>query len=306
MIEAAELKQKNVLITGASGLVGKALCKNLGLSGYTVFKLERNSRAAPFHYIEAENRVVLDATIPLYAVINLAGPNLSDRRWTRVRKNYILNSRVKLTNALSKALANSSTTPKIYLSASAIGFYGLTGSNSADESSPPGDDFLANVCKQWEAATSSAEQAGINTVHLRLGVILSRHGGMLQKLLLPFKLGLGGKVGNGCQYLSWISIFDVIDVILYLLEKRPHITALNVVADQNVTNHQFSKELGKALRKPCMIPLPSIIVKLIFGEMGDALLLGSTRVKSSKLKDLGISLRYPVLASALRKVLDEN
>jgi len=191
------------------------------------------------------------------------------------------------------------------LVASAIGYYGLTRDNYVDEDSPAGDDFLATVGQQWGQATQPAEQAGISTIHLRIGVVLSKKGGMLQKLLLPFNLGIGGKIGNGKQYLSWISIIDLVQTILFLLVKNPRAGVLNLVAEETVNNADFSAQLGRALRRPSFIPMPTFIVKLLFGEMGDALLLGSTRVKSTKLGSLGIKLRHQTLTSALTAVLKE-
>ena len=215
-----DLEHENVLVTGATGLVGSAITKKLIEAGYTVHTLKRNNPNAPFHYLEATNQMVLDPDIPLYAVINLAGPNLADKRWTTKRKNYLLSSRVELTNALALALIDLPTKPKMLLAGSAIGYYGLTGDSYVDEDSPAGDDFLATVGQQWEQATQPAEDAGINTIHLRIGVVLSKKGGMLQKLLLPFNLGIGGKIGNGKQYLSWISIIDLVQTILFLLVKN--------------------------------------------------------------------------------------
>jgi len=300
-----DLNQENILVTGATGLVGSAVTKKLIEAGYSVHTLRRNNVDAPFHYLEATNEMVLDPNIPLYAVINLAGPNLADKRWTSKRKDYLLSCRVNLTNALARALAGLPTKPKILLAASAIGYYGLTGDNYVDEESPAGDDFLADVGQQWEQATLPAEQAGINTIHLRIGVVLSKKGGMLQKLLLPFNLGMGGKIGNGKQYLSWISIIDLVQAILFLLVKNPRAGVLNLVAEETVNNADFSAQLGRALRRPSFIPMPTFIVKLLFGEMGDALLLGSTRVKSTKLGSLGIKLRHQTLTSALAAVLKE-
>jgi uncharacterized protein (TIGR01777 family) len=300
-----DLEHENVLVTGATGLVGSAITKKLIEAGYTVHTLKRNNPNAPFHYLEATNQMVLDPDIPLYAVINLAGPNLADKRWTTKRKNYLLSSRVELTNALALALIDLPTKPKMLLAASAIGYYGLTGDSYVDEDSPAGDDFLATVGQQWEQATQPAEDAGINTIHLRIGVVLSKKGGMLQKLLLPFNLGIGGKIGNGKQYLSWISIIDLVQTILFLLVKNPRVGVLNLVAEETVNNADFSTQLGRALRRPSFIPMPTFIVKLLFGEMGEALLLGSTRVKSIKLGSLGIKLQHQTLTSALTAVLKE-
>ena len=209
-----------------------------------------------------------------------------------------------MTAALADALSKARRKPDLFLSASAIGFYGEGGDTVADEDSPAGTDFLAEVGKQWEQATAVAEQAGINTIHLRLGVVLSPRGGMLKQLLLPFKLGLGGPVGNGSQYMSWISIVDVLEIICFLLDKKPSVKALNLVAEEPITNAQFGAELAKKLHRPNFLPLPAALVKILFGEMGEVLLLGNSRVKSSRLSQLGIELRNPTLATALDSILD--
>jgi uncharacterized protein (TIGR01777 family) len=296
-------RSNNILITGASGMIGRVLAERLRTDGYTVYKLERNSTKAPFHYLQDSNRVILDADIPLHAVINLAGPSIADKRWTRTRKQIILQSRERLTSALADALARAPTKPELFLSASAVGFYGEGSDVIADEISPAGTDFLASVAQQWEQATASAERAGINTIHLRLGVVLSPDGGMLKQLLLPFKLGLGGPIGNGKQHLSWISIADVLNIICFLLENKPTVNALNLVADQPTTNRQFSEALGSHLNRPTFLAIPTPLIKLLFGEMGEVLLLGSSRVQSSRLADIGITLQNPTLASTFQSII---
>jgi len=295
---------QNILITGASGMIGSALRARLAADGYSVYSLERNSLDAPFCYLHDLDRVILDPALPLFAVINLAGPSIADKRWTPARKEFILQSRKRLTAALADALSKARRKPDLFLSASAIGFYGEGGDTVADEDSPAGTDFLAEVGQQWEQATAAAEQADINTIHLRLGVVLSPQGGMLKQLLLPFKLGLGGPVGNGSQYMSWISIVDVLEIICFLLDKKPSVKALNLVAEEPITNAQFGAELAKKLHRPNFLPLPAALVKILFGEMGEVLLLGNSRVKSSRLSQLGIELRNPTLATALDSILD--
>lgn len=284
-------------------MIGSALTDRLCADGFTVYRLERNFTETPFYYLQKSNRVILDPTIPLYAVINLAGPSIADKRWTEARKKIILQSRERLTSALADALADSPIKPTLFLSASAVGFYGEGGDAIANENSPAGTDFLAKVAQQWEQATASAEQAGINTIHLRLGVVLSPYGGMLKQLLLPFKLGLGGPIGNGKQFLSWISIVDVLEVICFLLDHQPTIYALNLVAEKPATSAEFSEELATKLNQPNFLAMPAPIVKLLFGEMGEVLLLGSSRVQSSKLADLGIRLKNPTLTTTFESIL---
>lgn len=297
---------RNILITGGSGMIGSALVEHLSKQGYRLHLLNRHSTSGPFFYEEAKARVSLDPTIPLTAVINLAGPSIADKRWTNARKHEILESRQKLTSALATALAGLESKPQTLLSASAIGYYGPTGDDRVDEDSAAGSDFLAQVALAWEGATKPAEQAGINTIHLRFGIVLSPEGGVLKKLLLPFKLGVGGRIGSGQQYMSWISIADVVNIVDRLLLENPESGPLNLVAEQAISNADFSKELASVLHRPCIFPLPGFVVELAFGEMGSTLLLGSSRVTSTSLERLGISLEYPTLRSALKALLSSK
>lgn len=294
---------KNILITGSSGMIGSALAAHLSKCGFAIHRLSRHSTEEPFYFEAAAGRVHLDPSIPLLAIINLAGPSIADKRWNDVRKREILDSRQQLTHALATALAESDNKPRTFLSASAIGFYGATGELEVDENSPAGSDFLAEVAQAWEGATAPAEAAGINTIHLRFGIVLSPKGGVLKKLLLPFKLGLGGRIGNGQQGMSWISIADVVHIVQKLITDNPESGPINLVARQPISNLDFSAQLAQSLRRPNFVPLPDFMVKLLLGEMGEALLLGSSRVTSDKLAQLGIQLQYPTLRSALAAML---
>ena len=299
----SEPQSKNILITGASGMIGSALVEYLSKSGFVVHQLSRHSTDLPFYYEAAAGLVHLDPSVPLLAVVNLAGPSIADKRWSETRKREILDSRQQLTHALAVALAESDSKPRSFLSASAIGFYGETGESSVDENSPAGSDFLAEVALAWEGATAPAEAAGINTIHLRFGIVLSPEGGVLKKLLLPFKLGLGGRIGSGQQGMSWISIADVMQIVHRLISDNPKSGPINLVAQDPISNLDFSAHLGQSLHRPHFMPLPGFMVKLLFGEMGEALLLGSSRVTSHKLAQLGIQLGYPTLGSALTALL---
>lgn len=293
----------NVLITGATGMIGSALEAHLAECGCSVYRLSRHSADEPFYYDASAGRVSLDPSIPLFAVINLAGPSIADKRWSEARKREILQSRVSLTHALASALAETDNKPQCLLSASAIGYYGETGAREVDEDSPAGSDFLAEVARDWEAATEPAERAGIPTIHLRFGIVLSPAGGVLKNLLLPFKLGLGGRIGSGRQGMSWISLPDVVQIIHRLLIDRPPCGPLNMVAGQPVTNTEFTTTLAQVLHRPHMLPLPAFMVTLLFGEMGQALLLGSSRVTSRKMSALEIELQHPTLRGALEALL---
>lgn len=299
----AESQSKNILITGASGMIGSALVDYLSECGFKVYGLSRDSTDAPFYLDAATGLVHLDPSIPLFAVINLAGPSIADKRWSEARKHEILESRQQLTQALAEALAGTANKPQCFLSASAIGFYGDTGESSFDEESPGGKDFLAEVAQAWEAATGAAEKAGVNTIHLRFGIVLSQDGGVLKQLLLPFKLGLGGRIGDGQQGMSWISIMDVLHIIHALIIANPECGPLNLVAEAPLSNREFTRLLAQTLHRPHILPLPAFMVKLLFAEMGEALLLGSSRVTSYKLAELGIQLQYPTLDSALTALL---
>jgi len=299
----SQTQSNNILISGASGMIGSALVEHLSQCGFAVHQLGRRSADVPFYYDADLGRVHLDPLIPLLAVINLAGPSIADKRWSSVRKREILDSRQKLTHALAAALAESESKPQTFLSASAIGYYGDTGESCVDENSPAGSDFLAEVAQAWEEATAPAEAAGINTIHLRFGIVLSPQGGVLKKLLLPFRLGLGGRIGSGLQGMSWISITDVIQITHKLILDNPESGPINLVAQQAISNLDFSAHLAQALHRPNFIPLPAFLVKLLFGEMGEALLLGSSRVTSRKLAQLGIQLECPTLRSAFTALL---
>lgn len=300
----SQTQNNNILITGASGMIGSALVEHLSKCGFVVHQLSRHSTDVPFYFEADLGRVHLDPSIPLLAVINLAGPSIADKRWSDARKREILDSRQQLTHALATALAESDNKPRSFLSASAIGFYGATGEFGVDESSPAGSDFLAEVAQAWEEATAPAEAAGINTIHLRFGIVLSSDGGVLKKLLLPFKLGLGGPIGSGQQSMSWVSIADVMLIIHKLIVDSPACGPVNLVAQQPISNLDFSAQLAQSLRRPDFMPLPGFMVKLLFGEMGEALLLGSSTVTSDKLAKLGIQLKYPTLRSALTALLN--
>ena len=291
---------KNILITGASGLIGTALGRFLRNAGYRVCKVRRNSADAPFYYLQDNGVMHLDPSIPLHAVINLAGANISDRRWNAGRKREIIESRTVFTHSLCQALARLPRKPQVLLSASAIGFYGADCDGPADEMSPAGNDFLAEVARQWEQATSAAEQAGIRTVHLRLGLVLSPDGGVLKNLILPLRLGVVGRIGSGEQYLSWISIDDVLRIVLRALQDDNIAGPVNLVSNQHVTNAEFSKALARTLHRFRLPPLPAFAVRLMFGEMADAALLAGARINSIRLKEHGIVLRYPDLDDALK------
>jgi hypothetical protein len=301
------IQRQNVLITGASGLVGSALAKALDPKKYQVFSLTRKvdteSRPRYFNYCPLSKKITLDPTVKLDAVVNLAGPSIAEKRWTTKRKLLIKESRVDLTAALAFAIAKLESPPKLFLSASAVGFYGATARNPCNEESQCGTDFLSEVAVAWECATKEAQDAGINTIHLRFGVILSEKGGVLGKLLLPFRLGLGGPIGSGDQMLSWISLPDVVAVIKKLLRENPICGPLNLVSPNPISSKIFANQLGSALKRPSFLPLPAFAVKILLGEMGEALLLANSNVVSSKLGSVASPLSHQNIDHAFDALL---
>jgi uncharacterized protein len=296
----------NILITGSSGLIGTALKESLISMGHTVFPMQRSeSCIEPFYWQPSENIIKFDESIQIDTVIHLAGANIAGGRWNDKRKKIILDSRVIGTNLLVNALAKLQNKPKVLISGSAIGFYGDTGDGWVDESSNPGTGFLSNVCQRWEKATEPASEAGIRTVHMRIGVVLSLLGGALKKMLLPFKLGLGGIVGNGSQYMSWVSIDDITSMIQFIIENETINGAVNLVSKNPITNKAFTKTLGSVLSRPTVFPLPAFAARMVFGEMADSLLLSSTRVFPKKLSEAGYKYINDDLEKTIKSLLSK-
>ena len=297
-----------ILVTGSTGLVGSALIPALKSSGHQIVRLVRSKpKDASEVYWNPEqgtiNAVELEG---LDAVVHLAGENLAAGRWTDEKKQRIRESRVKGTRLLSETLAQLNEKPAVLVSASAVGFYGNRGDEILTEQSASGSDFLAEVCREWELATQAAAQAGIRVVNLRFGVIFSGEGGALKKMLTPFRLGVGGKLGSGRQYLSWIAIDDVVGAIEHALTNDSLRGAVNAVAPQAVTNREFTKTLGRVLSRPTILPVPAFAARLAFGEMADATLLSSQRVEPERLNEAGYTFKYPTLEAALRHVLNKE
>ena len=294
-----------VLITGASGLVGRELQKSFAAKGYDMLLASRSEPADEQHiqwtveegFAEPEKLEGLDA------VVHLAGENVSGLRWTEEKKRSIRDSRVLGTRNVVTAISKLKNRPKVFVASSAIGFYGERGDEEITESSAAGDNFLAEVSKAWESESRRAEDAGIRTVLLRTGIVLTKEGGALGTMLTPFKLGVGGVVGSGKQWMSWISMEDHIAVINCVIENENIRGAVNSVSPNPVTNEEFTKTLGEVLYRPTFLPLPEFAVSMVFGEMGDALLLASTKVLPKRLEDAGFKFKYPQLKSAIENAV---
>jgi uncharacterized protein (TIGR01777 family) len=297
----------NVLVSGSTGLVGTALIPALMAGGHEVIRLVRAKSRTPSKEIigwNPEASYIDSAGLEgLDAIIHLAGEPIASGRWNSAKKARIRDSRVQGTRLLCEALGHASRRPAVLLCASAIGFYGDRGDEVLTEASAAGTGFLADVCREWEAATDLARQNGIRVVNLRFGVILSTAGGALAKMLTPFKMGVGGLIGTGRQYMSCISIDDCIGAIQHALASENLTGPTNIVQPGPVTNREFTKTLGNVLGRPTIFPMPAFAARLAFGEMADQLLLASARVEPQKLAATGYQFRHPDLETALRHVL---
>ena len=297
-------RQMRIGVTGATGLVGSALLPFLQGGGHDVVGLRRGAAGGGDgpRWDPATGRVDAPGA-PLDAVVHLAGENIAGGRWNAARKARIRDSRVDGTGALCRGLAALDPPPATLVAASAVGFYGDRGDERLDESSPAGTGFLADVCQQWEAAAAPARDAGIRVVHLRIGIVLTPAGGALGQMLLPFKLGAGGVIGSGRQFMSWIALDDLIATVLHALSTDGLAGPVNAVAPNPVTNAEFTKTLGRVLRRPTILPMPAFGARLAFGEMADHLLLGGARIEPSRLRETGFDFGYPDLEGALRHLL---
>jgi uncharacterized protein (TIGR01777 family) len=296
-----------ILVTGSTGMVGSKLVPSLKAKGHQVVRLVRSTpkeNASEVYWNPEQGTLNRNELEGLDGVVHLAGENLAEGRWTDEKKRRIRESRVRGTRLLSETLARLERKPEVLVSASAVGFYGNRGDEILDEQSASGADFLAEVCREWELATQEASESGVRVVHLRFGVILSQEGGALKKMLFPYKMGLGGKLGSGRQYMSWIAIDDAVGAIEHALTNDSLRGPVNAVAPEAVTNYEFTKTLGQVLSRPTIFPVPAFAARLLFGEMADATLLASQRVVPARLKESGYVFKYPELKGALRHVLE--
>jgi len=292
-----------VLISGASGLLGSAIVRTLETRGAVTTRLVRGSASGNNPILwEPGKPLTLPSTFD--AVIHLAGESVVGR-WTAAKKARIRDSRVQGTRTLAEAVARMETKPQVLVAASAIGYYGDRGDEVLTEASPSGTGFLAEICREWEAASESAERAGVRVVHVRTGVVLSKHGGALGKMLLPFRLGLGGRLGSGRQWWSWIHVDDIVGAVLRVLNTEALRGAVNLVSPTPATNAEFTLALGSALSRPAILPTPAFALRLALGEMADEVLLASQRVQPAQLLASGYGFGFRELGAALANILNK-
>ncbi len=298
-----------ILVSGASGLVGSAIVRRFASPADEVVRLVRRESGpgpAEVPWNPEAGTIAAEGLEGLDAVVHLAGENLGTGRWTRAKKARIRTSRVDGTRLLASALAGLKRPPKVLISASAVGFYGNRGDEELDEQSPPGTGFLAGLCRDWEAATEPAAQAGIRVVTARFGVILAREGGALARMLPIFRLGLGGRLGSGRQFMSWITLDDALGALRFVVADDSLSGPVNLVAPNPVTNREFTKTLGRVLHRPTLLPAPALALRIALGEMAGEMLLASARVLPRRLLASGFRPTARALEPALRATVEPS
>jgi uncharacterized protein (TIGR01777 family) len=297
---------RTVAITGSTGLLGTGLAAFLSGRGHTIRPVVRSQpKAGEIEWSVADETIDAHALVGVDTVVHLAGESLFGL-WTEAKKRRILESRVQGTGLIARTIAGLDDGPKTLICASAVGYYGDRGDELLDESSSPGDDFLAEVVKQWEAAADPAREAGVRVVHMRAGVFLTTRGGALPKMLPAFRMGVGGKLGKGDQYFAWVAFDDVVRAFHHAMITEQLHGPVNVVAPDRVTNEQFTETLGEVLHRPTFMTVPAFALKAIFGEMGESTLLSGQCVASRRLLDSGFTFEFGLLEPALRHVLGKT
>lgn len=305
----ANLKPLRILISGASGLIGSSLSPYLTTGGHRVLRLVRKKalKGPDELFWDPETGLTDFKNLePVDVVIHLAGENIGQRRWNPSRKRLLIESRRKSTALLAETVSRLDPRPRVFISASAIGYYGERGENILTEEAPPGDLFISEICKVWEETVRSTVDPRIRSLSMRIGVGLSPKGGALGELLTPFKLGLGARIGTGFQYMSWIAIDDILDAFLHGIANETLSGPVNVVSPEPVTNREFTRTLARVLNRPALFTIPEKAIDLIFGEMGREILLSSARVAPEKLVRSGFTFRSPTLEETLRRILGKN
>lgn len=301
------MSQKHILLTGGSGFIGQQLVPTLLSAGHTITVFTRNPKKTSAIFQQQvttiDNLEGLSADDHFDAVINLAGEGIGDRRWADSVKQQLRDSRLLTTASLVEYFKRANQKPAVFISGSAIGVYGLHGDEKLDEQASGDDSFSSKLCRDWEAQAAEAEALGIRCCYLRTGVVLGKNGGALSKMLPPFKMALGGPMGSGQQWMSWVHMDDLVNAIVYALETPSINGPINGTAPNPVTNKAFSKALGAALNRPALIPMPAFVLKLMMGEMAEELLLSGQRVVPAKLTQSGFEFKYPQLDDALRDII---
>ena len=309
-IESERDIKMTILLSGASGMLGTAIGSALKQDGISLLKLVRHEARGPdeLHWNPVSvdthgNALEIDRLEGIHAAVHLSGANVAARRWTDAYKREMTESRIGTTKALARALAELKTPPQVLVTASAIGYYGDRADEILDENSKVGTGFFSELCANWEKATRSAEDAGIRVVHLRFGMVIARNGGAMARLAPLFRLGFGGRLGNGRQWISWVSEADVVSATLFVLRNPTLSGPVNVVAPEPLTNAEFTRQLGRAVHRPALLPAPAFALRLALGQMADEALLASTRVLPKRLLDAGFSFALPTLPEALAAAL---
>ncbi len=295
-----------ILVSGSTGFVGSALCTVLQGRRHQIVPLVRGSAdvdGASVRWDPLTGTLDHEQLEGIDAVVHLAGENVASGRWNTARRERIRASRVEGTKLLAAGLGQLERPPVVAVCASAIGYYGSRADEVMTEESAPGSGFLADVAQEWEQATMPMRDKGIRVVNMRIGVVLSPVGAALERMLPPFRLGLGGRIGDGRQYMSWITLEDVIDAIAVALDNESLSGPVNTVSPGHVTNRQFTRALGRAVRRPTLLPMPAWLVRLAMGEMGEDLLLSSTRVEPVRLRQAGYQFHHPTIESAFEHML---
>lgn len=298
-----------ILISGSSGLVGSALMPALSAAGHVVFPFVRPPQIAGEKQVgwnPETGEMDMEAAAGAEGVVNLAGASIAGARWSEGRKRELRTSRIDSTRALVDAMAKLEPRPRVLVSASAVGYYGNRGDERLDEDSAPGEGFLAKLAADWEAEALRAENFDIRTVVLRFGVILSGNGGALGQMIGPFKLGVGGRLGSGRQWMAWVAMADVVGMVRAAIEDEKWRGAYNCVAPEPVTNAEFTKALGRVLHRPTIFPVPPVALRTVFGEMADEMLLASQRVEPKRVVQAGYSYAYTGLELALRETITQS
>ena len=301
-----------ILITGATGLIGRPLCRRFSDEGHTVIALSRSPQQASdlaatkvYEWQSQSGPPPAESLEAIDAVVHLAGEPIAARRWSDEQKRRIRDSRVMSTRHLVNGISAAASRPAALISGSAVGFYGDRGDELLDEDAAPGEGFMPGLCREWEAESARASESGIRVVLVRTGVVLARRGGALEKMLPPFKLGVGGKIASGRQWFPWIHLDDIVEIFRYAVFTASLSGAINGVAPAIVTNKEFTDQLARALHRPALFPVPEFALRMLFGEMADVL-LGSQRVVPRRLLDSGYEFQYPQLATALEDLVGER